>query len=195
MTQLTDEQLVEVNNNLDNYFSLATDRDIDNGIAWYKQAHYICKDLAELYNTKLEVVASIISALSPRNKWPQNIKDTRTVLDAIHGGLAPEDVKVCTFHKNKNKAFLLGKEQTSINDKSLKTFSFVNNIAKLDNTYITIDVWHLRACFGTTVRSTPSRKAYDQIRLLTIEKAKQKGLNGYEYQAIIWNSVKNNFNN
>ena len=65
----------------------------------------------------------------------------------------------------------------STTDKSLKTFSFVNNIAKLDNAYITIDVWHLRACFGTTIRSTPSRKAYDQIRLLTIEKAKQ-GLSG-----------------
>ena len=195
MKELTTKQLTEVNNNLDNYFSLATDRDIDNGIAWYKQAHYICKDLAERYNTKLETVASIISALSPRNRWLQNIKDTKTVLDAIHSGFGPEDVKVCTFHKNKNKAFLLGKEQTSITDKSLKTFSFVNNIAKLDDAYITIDVWHLRACFGTTVRSTPSRKAYDQIRLLTIEKAKQKGLNGYEYQAIIWNSVKNNFNN
>ena len=77
MKELTTKQLAEVNNNLDNYFSLATDKDIDNGIAWYKQAHYICKDLAERYNTKLETVASIISALSPRNKWPQNIKDTK----------------------------------------------------------------------------------------------------------------------
>jgi hypothetical protein len=195
MKELTTKQLQEINNNLDNYFSLATYKDIDNGITWYKQAHYICKDLAERYNTKLETVASIISALSPRNKWPQNIKDTKTVLDAIHSGLEPDQVKVCTFHKNKEKAFLLAKEQTSITEKSLKTFSFVNNIAKLDKASITIDVWHLRACFGTTIRSTPSRKAYDQIRLLTIEKAKQKGLNGYEYQAIIWNSVKNNFNN
>ena len=193
MKELTTKQLAEVNDNLDNYFSLATDGDIDNGIAWYKQAHYICKDLAKQYNTKLEVVASIISALSPRNKWPQNIKDTKTVLDAIHSGLEPDQVKVCTFHKNKYKAFLLGKEQTSITDKSLKTFSFVNNIANLDNTYITIDVWHLRACFGTTIRSTPSRKAYDQIRRLTIAKAEQKGLKGYEYQAIVWNAVKNNF--
>jgi hypothetical protein len=174
MKELTTKQLAEVNNNLDNYFSLATDKDIDNGIAWYKQAHYICKDLAKQYNTKLETVASIISALSPRNKWLQNIKDTKTVLDAIHSGLEPDQVKVCTFHKNKYKAFLLGKEQTSITDKSLKTFSFVNNIANLDNAYITIDVWHLRACFGTTIRSTPSRKAYDQIRRLTMQKQNKK---------------------
>ena len=193
MKELTTKQLQEINNNLDNYFSLATDIDIDNGIAWYKQAHYICKDLAEQYNTKLEIVASIISALLPRNKWPQNIKDTKTVLDAIHSGLSPDEVKVCTFHKNKNKAFLLGKEQTHITDQSLKTFSFVNNIARLDANYITIDVRHLRACFGRTIKTTPNRKAYDQIKRLTIAKAEQKGLKGYEYQAIVWNAVKNNF--
>jgi hypothetical protein len=54
-------------------------------------------------------------------------------------------------------------------------------------------VWHLRACFGRTIKSTPNRKAYDQIKLLTIAKAKEKGLKGYEYQAIVWNAVKNNF--
>jgi hypothetical protein len=193
MKQLTDIQLAEINSNLDNYFALATDSDIDNGIAWYKQAHYICKDLAKQYNTKLETVASIISALSPRNKWPQNIKDTITVLDAIHRDLTPDDIKVCTFHKNKRKAFLLGKDQVSITDKSLKTFSFVNNIANLDASYVTIDVWHLRACFGRTIKTTPNRKAYDQIRRLTLAKAESKGLKGFEYQAIIWNSVKNNF--
>ena len=193
MRELTVDQLREVNNNLDNYFSLATNKDIDNGIAWYKQAHYLCKDLASRYNTDLDVVAGIISALSPRNKWPQNIKDTETVLRAIHDGLQPEEIKVCTFHKNKLKAYLIGKKQTSITDKSLKTFSFVNNIAKLDPNYITVDVWHLRACFGRTIRTTPNRKAYDQIRRITIAKAEKCGLKGYEYQAILWNAVKNNF--
>ena len=193
MKQLTDDQLIEVNNNLDNYFALATDKDIDNGIAWYKQAHYICKDIAKQYNTTTEVVASIISALSPRNKWPQNIKDTITVLSAIHENRSPEDVKVCTFHKNKRKAFLLGKKQAEITDDSLKTFNFVKNIAHLDESNVTIDVWHLRACFGKTIKNSPGRKAYDQIRLLTIAKAEAKGLKGFEYQAIIWNSVKNNF--
>ena len=193
MKELTIHQLKEVNNNLDKYFDLATDKDIDNGIAWYKQAHYICKNLAEQYNTNLEVVASIISALSPRNKWDQNIKDTITVLNAISNDLSPEDIKVCTFHKNKYKAFLLGRGLTSITNKSLKTFSFVNNIAKLDESYITVDVWHLRACFGKTITTTPTPKAYKQLQQLTIDKAKQKGLKGFEYQAIIWNSIKNNF--
>ena len=193
MKQLTDTQLAEVNSNLDNYFALATDSDIDNGIAWYKQAHYICKDLSKQYNVPIAVVASIVSALSPRNRWDQNIKDTITVLNAIHNNLSPDDIKVCTFHKNKRKAFLLGQRKTQITDKSLKTFNFVRNIADLDDSSVTIDVWHLRACFGKTIKNTPNKIAYQQIKELTISKAKQHGLKGFEYQAIIWNSVKNNF--
>jgi hypothetical protein len=193
MKQLSYNELVEVNNNLDKYFNLATDKDIDNGIAWYKQAHYICKDISNQYNMPIDVVASVLSALSPRNKWNQNVKDTITLLNAIHNNIPPESIKVCTFHKNKQKAFLLGKGKTKITDKSLKTFNFVNNIAYLDDNSITIDVWHLRACFGKTIKTTPNNTLYQQIKELTINKAKEKGLKGFEYQAIIWNSVKNNF--
>jgi hypothetical protein len=157
MKQLTDIQLAEINSNLDNYFALATDSDIDNGIAWYKQAHYICKDLSKQYNVPIAVVASIVSALSPRNKWNQNIKDTITVLNAIHCNLSPDDIKVCTFHKNKYKAFLLGQRKAQITEQSLKTFNFVRNIADLDENCITIDVWHLRACFGKTVNNVRLR--------------------------------------
>ena len=83
MKQLTDIQLAEINSNLDNYFSLATDGDIDNGIAWYKQAHYICKNLSKQYNVPIAVVASIVSALSPRNKWNQNIKEACVICNEI----------------------------------------------------------------------------------------------------------------
>lgn len=193
MKQLTEIQLAEINSNLDKYFALATDADIDNGIAWYEQAHYICKDLSKQYNVPISVVASIVSALSPRNRWDQNIKDTITVLNAIHNNLSPDNIKVCTFHKNKRKAFLLAQRKVQITEKSLKTFNFVRNIADLDDNSVTIDVWHLRACFGRTIKTVPTRLAYQQIKELTINKAKEKGLKGFEYQAIIWNSIKNNF--
>jgi len=193
MKQLTKIQLAEINSNLDKYFALATNADIDNGIAWYKQAHYICKDLSKQYNVPISIVASIVSALSPRNRWDQNIKDTITVLNAIHNNLSPDDIKVCTFHKNKRKAFLLAQRKVQITEKSLKTFNFVRNIADLDDNSVTIDVWHLRACFGRTIKTVPTKLAYQQIKELTINKAKEKGLKGFEYQAIIWNSIKNNF--
>lgn len=193
MRNLTFEDLKRIEANMDKYYALATKEDIESGLAWYENAYFICKNLASKYNTELNVVASIISALSPRNKWPQNIKDAETVLRAIHAGQAPEDFKVCTFNRNKLKAYLIGKKQTAITNKSLKTFSFVNNIANLDDQYVTIDVWHLRACFSKTITSKINTTVYDQIRVSTINKAKEQGLKGYEYQAILWNAVKNNF--
>ena len=47
--------------------------------------------------------------------------------------------------------------------------------------------------YANGIKSSPGRRAYDQIRLITIAKAEAKGLKGCEYQAIIWKSVKNNF--
>ena len=35
--------------------------------------------------------------------------------------------------------------------------------------------------------------AYEQIQNLTIKKADKIGLKGYEYQAIIWESIRNKF--
>jgi hypothetical protein len=194
MKALTQDQLAKVETNLDKYFELATQEDITSGIEWYKQANKIATSLAKKYNVPAETVASIISALSPRNRWSQNIKDTVSVLNAIHNNLSPDQIKVCTFNKNKIKAFLLAQGKAQITVKSPKTFNFVKNIANLDPAYVTIDVWHLRACFGKTITTTLTQAAYDQLKALTINKATNHGLKGFEYQAIIWNSVKNNFN-
>jgi hypothetical protein len=193
MKALTLQQLRRMSKNLDNYFSLANDHDVESGKDWYKTANNICTDIAKEFNTTTEIVAGVISALSPRNKWEQNIKDARSVFQAINNNLEPSDIKVCTFNKNKNKAFLIAKGEVEITDKSRKTFSFVNNIAHLNNSFITVDVWHLRACFGITINKSINKTVYEQIEKLTLRKAKKHKLNGFEYQAIVWNSVRRNF--
>jgi len=193
MRALTLQQLRCMSKNLDNYFSLANDHDVESGKDWYKTANNICTDIAKEFNTTTEIVAGVISALSPRNKWEQNIKDARSVFQAINNNLEPSDIKVCTFNKNKNKAFLIAKGEVEITDKSRKTFSFVNNMAHLNNSFITVDVWHLRACFGITISKSINKTVYEQIEKLTLRKAKKHKLNGFEYQAIVWNSVKRNF--
>ena len=193
MKALTKHQSQRMSKNLDHYFNLANDTDIESGKNWYKTANDICTEIATEFNTTTETVAGVISALSPRNKWDQNIKDARSVFNAIKNNLNPEDIKVCTFNKNKNKAFLIAKNEIEITDKSRKTFSFVKNIAHLDMSFITVDVWHLRACFGITISTAPNKSLYDHIEKLTLRKAKKHNLKGFEYQAIVWNSVKRNF--
>jgi hypothetical protein len=192
MKQLTKYQLNKISKNLDKWFNLATKEEIKEGLEWYKKANDICKDIAENFNTSEIIVASVISALSPRNKWEQNIKDAIKVFEAIEEGKEANDIKVCTFHTNKFKAFEIAKGNKTISPDAQKTFAFVNNIAHLDNNFVTTDVWHLRACFNKTMSSC-GKLAYNQIQKLTIKKADKLGLKGFEYQAVIWSSIRNKF--
>lgn len=192
MKKLTKYQLTKISKNLDNYFNLASDDDIKGGLNWYKDANNICEDIARKYDTTTFIASGVISALSPRNKWDKNIIDAYAVFEAIKNNVAPVDLKVSTFHTNKFKAFAIAMGQIEITKDSLKTYSFCQNIAYLNNDFITVDVWHLRACFNKTMASVGTL-AYEQLRKLTLKKANEVGMNGFEYQAIVWNSVKNNF--
>jgi len=74
MKKLTPYQLTKISRNLDYYFNKATKEEIKTGLNWYKEANNICKDIATKYDTTALIAAQVISALSPRNKWEQNIK-------------------------------------------------------------------------------------------------------------------------
>ena len=194
MKKLSKYQLNKISKNLDKWFNIATSDEIDEGLQWYKKANEICVQFAKEFNTTSFIVAGVISALSPRNKWEQNIKDAHKVFKAIEEGKEANDIKVCTFHKNKFKAFEIAKGNKTISKDSQKTFAFVNNIAHLDSLFVTTDIWHLRACFNKTMGSC-GKIAYEQIQKLTIKKANEVGMKGFEYQSVIWSSIRNKFVN
>ena len=198
MRKLTVTAIKNINKNLDYFFNSATDEQIKDGLSWYKDANKEANIIAKKYNLDVYKVSQVISALSPRNKWAQNIKDADKVCQAFKLGLQPEDIKVCTFHTNKFKAFNILGNGLNITDKSLKTYNFVNNIANLDNNFLTVDIWHLRACFFNDINISSAsigRVAYEQIKKLTIKKANKLGLKGFEFQAIIWLSAQTIFTN
>ena len=191
-------ELQKISRNLDYFFNLATPEDVKQGKRWYKEANQFCIDTAKEYNTDPLKVASVVSALSPRNRWEQNLIDAKKVFQAIQEGKEAEEIKVCTFHKNKFKAFELAKGNIFITEDSPKTYNFVRNIAHLDPTALTVDIWHIRAClkqFKSISTAQIGKVAYQQIKSLTIKKAEKLGLKGFEYQAILWLSVQNNINN
>jgi hypothetical protein len=190
-------ELRKISRNLDYFFNLATPEEIKQGRQWYKLANDFCKITALEYKTTPLQVASVVSALSPRNKWKQNLIDAKKVFKAIDQGKEPEEIKVCTFHKNKFKAFELAKGNIFISEESPKTYNFVRNIAHLDPSALTIDIWHIRASlrqFKNIGSAQIGKVAYKQIKALTIKKANKLGLTGYEYQAVIWLSTQNNLN-
>ena len=193
MKELSKYKLNKISKNLDKFFNIATDDQVKDGLKWYQEANKIVLNIATEYKIDPYKVASVLSALSPRNKWKQNIADTIKVCKAWTEGKTPEDIKVCTFHTNKFKAFAIIDDKVKITDKSLKTFNFVRNIAFLDPTALTVDIWHLRACFDKIIKidnASIGRVAYKQIKKLTLAKAEKLGITGFEFQAIVWTSIR-----
>ena len=191
---LTKYQLKKAESNLMYFYNLASESDFKNGVTWYKEAHIFCVNLANEYNTTFEIVANVLSALSPRNKWEQNKKDTIKVFKAINKGQNENDIKVCTFSKNKRKAFKIAKKELLITENSPKTYSFVQNIAFLNDNFVTIDVWHYRASFNKMrIKKALTKLEYYQLEKLTINLAKKTGLKGYEFQAVVWCAIRNNY--
>ena len=198
MRKLEKNQLRSIKRNLNFFFDQATNKDIKQGLQWYKNANIEANKIAKKYNLDVYKVAQVISALSPRNKWIQNIKDANKLCEAFILGLHPTDIKVCTFHSNKFKAFNILADNKTININSLKTYNFVNNIAFLSDQHVTVDIWHLRSCFKNNIKITNSnigKIAYQQIKDITINLSNKLGLKPFELQAILWLSTQNYFNN
>ena len=196
MKKISKYKLKKISKNLDYFFNLANDNEVKQGLNWYKEANNKVIEISKKYYIDVFKVAQVVSALSPRNKWERNLQDAETVCKAFKEGKGFEDVKVCTFTKNKIKAFRILDDKIQITDKSLKTYNFVNNIAyPNNNNFLTVDIWHLRACFNKSIKidgASIGRIAYGQIKELTTKKALKLGINPCKFQAIIWITTQNN---
>ena len=187
---LTYYQLNKIKNNLRYFYSIADDDQIERGKAWYREANQWCEFMAVKYGYPTYVVAEVLSALSPRNKWQRNKADAEAVLSAVRNNEPMESVKVCTFNTNKEKAFDIARLKTRIVHGSPKTYSFVQNIAYLHSDFVTVDVWHMRACFDKMIVPNLTDLRYGQIAKATKKVAAEFGLKGFEFQAIVWNVVR-----
>jgi hypothetical protein len=189
----------QLRRNLRHWYSVSTDQERREGQAWYSQAEDFCSALAEKYNVPQEIVAGVVSALSPNNKWERNKVDAELVIFSAINNVDPSAVKVCTYNANKMKAFAIAKGDRKILSSSPKTFSFAMNVGKRDSNYVTIDKWHLRACQTQSkapvkCQESVTNKQYETISTETIHVAKELGVNPIELQATIWVCIKNHWN-
>lgn len=189
----------KIKNRLKAWFDIASEKQVFLGKNWYKDAQDFAKYLSETYNLDTYVCASVISALSPNNKWQRNKIDAETVIKAYLNGIGADSVKVCTYNANKIKAFRILKGDL-ITEKSPKTHSFAMNVGLLSSDHITVDKWHLRACLLypndgilPCVESCTSVQ-YRRVEKITAQLSKEFNLKGYELQAIIWVTIKEAWN-
>jgi hypothetical protein len=187
-----------IKNNLKMWFESATREDISSGLNWYKEAQDFASQLSKEYNISPYICATVISCLSPNNRWKRNKIDAETVIKAYIQNLGTDDVKVCTYDNNKLKAFK-ALEGKLIAESAPKTHSFAMNIGLLSPEHITIDKWHIRACLVKPhkdiqdVVETVTSVQYRRVERITSEIAKELNFKGYQLQAIIWVAIKNNW--
>lgn len=85
------------------YFqSSATDR--QTGRQWYQNAYNVCVELGDKYGVHSDIVAGVIAALSPNNRWESNVIDAEIMLRAWAAEIDYSSVKVATYSNNKDKA-------------------------------------------------------------------------------------------
>jgi len=65
----------------------------------------------------------------------------------------------------------------------------------LDSDYVTIDSWHIRACNTKShepirVNTQVKMKRYDELSEVTKEVAEEMGLKAYEFQAVVWVTIR-----
>jgi len=74
------------------------------GEIWYKIANKSCGAIAKKTQMHSAIVVGVLSALSPNNKWERNIIDTENICMAYKSDIPLDEVKVCTYNANKEKA-------------------------------------------------------------------------------------------
>ena len=180
--------------NLRYWFRQASADEFEGGLQCYKRANDACKFMSHM--APMLQVAGTVSALSPNTKWARNLQDAANVLAAVVEDRPDDSVKVCTYNANKLKAFEIARGNQQILKQSPKTFAFAKNVGELDPEFVTVDVWHLRAC---QTRSFSRKKVAESVTPLqykiiaeeTKKVAQEFGLKGYEFQAIVWVTIRN----
>lgn len=196
--------------NLMKWIEFANAEQVKDGKKWYDEAMIFCKEIAKKYEPVLDAytVATVVSCLSPNNKWEQNKKDTIATIEFFifvlrHNNhpiskleLYLNKVKCCTYKANRKKAWEALCDGKEIQKSSPKTHSFAMNISFNSSEHITIDKWHLRAC-QVSPKAKPQKLQesctalqYRNIERITADVAKIYNLKGYELQAIIWLAIK-----
>jgi hypothetical protein len=189
----------KIKNNLKRWFDASTNEDKESGKNWYKEAQDFCEYLSKKYDLDTYTCATVVSCLSPNNKWGRNKVDAEAVIVAHKNGIAPESIKVCTYTNNKLKAFRC-LDGELIGETAPKTHAFAMNVGKLSSDHVTIDKWHLRACMIRPTDGvqpcveTLTAKQYRRVERITAQLSNEYNLKGFEFQAILWVAIKNKWN-
>ncbi len=164
----------------------ANKQQLHDGKIWYTKLNRYCRDLGTTYNQPTWKVTAIMSALSPRTSFKNNVHDTEQLLR--YGENAK--LKSPLFKK---KAFAIYNASCYDEVRALfkektgrKTLSFWENLMLVgDRT--TIDI-HMIRHLG--IEGSLTQKKYREAEKSIQDYAKSINIKPYDLQAILWCTVR-----
>ena len=126
-------------------FQLATSQEVQLGLDWYPSARKIAIRMSKVYNISPYHAAGVISALSPRNKWEDNVRNAEALAKVYASGGTVKDltsVPCRTTHKNKQQAITILTTPKTSPDQILtgpKRHEFYNSIIHPEENDVCID--------------------------------------------------------
>ena len=164
------------------------------GLLWYSDAQKAAHNIAVKYDIAVYIVAAVIAALSPNNKWSRNVSNADALIGAFIRGDGLLSVKVSTYNKMKQKAWDILAARPDYDGakamlKGQKITSFFMDIMGEFN--VTIDGHARNIAYGERVGLTDDRtnigvREYRALQAAYEEAARRVGLMPYQLQAITW---------
>ena len=164
------------------------------GLLWYDNAQKAAYLIALKYDVAVYIVAAVIAALSPNNKWTRNIVNADALIGAFIRGDGLLSVKVSTYNKMKQKAWDILAARPDYDGakrmlKGQKITSFFCDIMGEFN--VTIDGHARNIAYGERVGLTDDRtnigvREYRALQAAYEAAAERLGLMPYQLQAITW---------
>jgi len=201
MKRISETTDIKIANNIKRWHNRASPKNIDEGMVWYDDAMRFSRKLAREYKVTRRTSAGVIACLSPNNKWERTKFDAEQLISYYREGKTEwEEVKICTYKKNRERAWNILTQGERITSDSPKIHSFAMNVGEKSPHYVTIDKWHMRASLArprdgiTLTQESPTKLQYKRLEGITLEIARMHKLKGYELQAIIWLTIKERWN-
>lgn len=181
--------------NINKVFKQATQAEIDHGLTWYQDALKECQDMADCHKLPLHIVAGVVAALSPTNRWERNLVDAHYMCKTFVNGGYVEDTAPCTYKTMRDKAWLIlsnGVEQDI--DAIAKTLNgpkitdFFLCIMGQDVCVIDGHAWCIANADRRTMQEVPSigKKLRKELQAAYSKAGKRHGMTAFQMQAATW---------
>ena len=180
--------------NIIKVFNEATHKEIADGLLWYQTAQDECQVLADKYQLPKRIVVGVVSALSPTNKWSQNLKDADNMLACFVVGGYVEDCKPCTYKTMRDKAWSIPQSMPHTDTdvafilRGPKITDFFYCIMGHDTCVIDGHAWCIAYADRRTMQEVPNigKKLRAELQQAYVKAGKKHGLTAYQMQAITW---------